>query len=145
VFSRKYRIHAILILSALAIIYVSYTNNQPKKEQIQAADASAQEFLQMVDAGKYDDSWVVAAPYLREQIPQEKWLKELGNLRENVGKLNDRALKDASFTAAIKELPDNVLLQLEYAGNFEKGQFREIVTLMRETDSRWRVVGYLIQ
>ncbi|SHJ35898.1 Protein of unknown function [Malonomonas rubra DSM 5091] len=144
-FARKYRIHIFLILIALGIIYVSYTNNLPKKEQIQVADAAAQEFLQMVDAGRYDDSWVIAAPYLRQEIPQEKWLQELTDLRTKVGKLNERSLEDANFTAAIKEMPDSVLMLLEYTANYEKGVFKEMITLIRESDTRWRVVGYFIQ
>lgn len=144
-FSRKYRVHAALILAAVFIIYLTYTNNQPDQHKTEAAGSTATEFMQMVDAEKYLDSWMVAAPYLREKVDQEKWQQQLKTMRAGLGAVVVRRLEKSSFTAAIKEMPDSELLLLEYASQFENKDVREIVTVIHQKDSLWRVIGYRIQ
>lgn len=144
-FSRKYRIHAVLILAAFFIIYLTYTNNQPDGHKTQAADSTALEFMQMVDAERYLDSWMVAAPYLREKVDQEEWQRQLKAMRTGLGAIVGRSLEKSSYTAAIKEMPDSELLLLEYASQFKNKDVREIITVIHEKDSLWRVIGYRIQ
>ncbi len=144
-FSWKYRIHAICILSVLAIIFVPMYSNKPDKNKIEAASAAATEFLTMVDAGKYADSWQISAAYLKKQIPQQDWQTKLSKIRESFGPLVERQLEDASFTAPAEDLPDSEFILLEYATQFKLKQMTEVVTVLQDTDNSWRVVGYFIQ
>lgn len=144
-FSRKYRIHAILILSVLAIIIVPQISNRPDKNKSEASAVAAQEFLQMVDAGKYADSWQISDPYLKETVPLNDWKDKLNKIRETLGALEKRELDGVSFTAPAKEFPDSEVIMLEYVSQFKLKETKEVVTVVQGADNRWRVVGYFIQ
>lgn len=144
-FSWKYRIHAICVLSVLAIIFIPQLTNKPDKNQTAAADIAALEFLQMVDDGKYADSWQIADPYLQKTIPLKDWEEKLAKIRETCGLLAERKLENVSFTAPAEELPDSKFIMLEYASQFKLKEMNEIVTVVLGNDNRWRVVGYFIQ
>ncbi len=144
-FSWKYRIHAILILSVLAIIFVPMYTNKPDKNKTDASVAAATEFLQMVDAGRYDDSWQITDPFLQKKVPLQDWQAKLKNISETFGPVAERSLDNVSFTAPTAELPESEFIMLEYETRFEKKEMKEAVTLVLGNDNRWRVVGYFIQ
>ena len=145
VFPRKYRIHAILILSVLAIIIVPQITNKPDKNKDEATIISALEFLQMVDAGKYADSWQITDPNLQKNIPQNSWEKQMTEIRATFGEFVKRELEDVSFTAPSEELPDREFIMLEFSSQFKLKEMNEIVTVVLGKDQRWRVVGYFVQ
>ena len=70
---------------------------------------SADEVIDFIKTGGLTVQWILethahadhfsAAPYLQNNIAQEKWLQELTSLRTRVGSLKERALEDASYTA----------------------------------------------
>lgn len=144
-FARKYRIHAILILSVLIIIFVPQFTNKPDKATSAAAVAAATDFLRLVDAGRYADSWQLAAKYLQKKIPREEWVKKLKKIRSTYGPLIKRNLEDVNFTAAVKELPEQKLILLKYASTFKLKAMSEVVTVIQGTDDHWLVIGYFIQ
>lgn len=144
-FSWKYRIHAILILSVLAIIFVPQITNRPDKNKAEAATAAATEFLQMVDSGRYADSWQITAKYLQKKVPLADWETKLMKIRDTFGPLAGRELEDLNFTAPAEELPEQEAILLEYDSRFKLKAMNEIVTVVHDTDGSWRVVGYFIQ
>lgn len=144
-FSRKYRIHAILLLSVLVIIFVPQFTNKPDKQKSAAATTAATEFLQLVDSDRYAESWQIAAQYLQQKVPRTDWTAKLTNIRTTFGPFMQRELENISFTAPAEELPDQEFILLEYATKFELKEVNEILTVMHDTDGSWRVVGYFIQ
>lgn len=144
-FAWKYRIHAISLLSAVVIIYFAYTSNIPDKNRVEATKAAAIEFLTMVDAGNFADSWQIAAPYLQENVPLKDWEEKLAKMRATLGAISGRELENVSFAAPAKNLPESELILLEYDSTFEQKDVSEIVTVVLGDDNRWRVVGYFIQ
>lgn len=144
-FSWKYRVHAILILSVLAIIFVPQIMNKPAKNKIEATSAAATEFLTMVDTGHYADSWQICDAFLQQQIALNAWEAKLTQIRSALGPLVERELDDANFTAPADQLPNQDVILLEYKSQFESKSITEVVTLVQGKDNRWRVVGYFIQ
>ena len=144
-FTWKYRIHAICILSVLAIIIIPQITNRPDANKKQATTIAAQEFLQMVDAEKYADSWLIADPYLKKTIPQKEWEEKLTKIRAAIGPVTQRSLESVSFTAPAEELPDSEFILLEYSSQFKLKEVGEVVTVVLGEDNRWRVVGYFLQ
>lgn len=144
-FSWRYRIHAILILSVLAIIFVPQFTNKPDKNKAEATIAAATEFLQMVDAGRYDDSWQIADPFLQKKVPLPDWQAKLTKIKETFGPVAERSLDDVNFTAPAEELPESEFIMLQYETRFQKQEMNEVITLVLGNDNRWRVVGYFIQ
>lgn len=144
-FSWKYRVHAILILSVLAIIFVPQFTNKPDKDKAAAAASAAVEFLQMVDAGKYADSWQIADSYLQKTIPLKDWEEKLTGMRATFGAIGQRELGKVSFAAPAEAMPDSEFILLEFDSRFNLKEMKEIVTVVAGGDNRWRVVGYFIQ
>ena len=129
----------------LAIIIVPQITNKPDKNKTDATVITAQEFLQMVDAGKYADSWQITDPNLQKNISQQSWEKQMAEIRGTVGEFVKRELEDVSFTAPSEELPDSEFIMLEFSSQFKLKEMNEIVTVVLGEDKLWRVVGYFIQ
>jgi hypothetical protein len=144
-FPRKYRIHAILIVTFLFIIIFPQYSNKPDKTTTAAATAAALEFLQLVDAGQVEDSWLITAAYLRENVALVNWKEKLAKMRADSGPLVKRELTDVSFTAPIKALPDTLAIMLTFDTNFQQQDTGEIVTLLQDTTKGWQVAGYFIK
>ena len=144
-FTWKYRIHAICILSVLAIIIIPQITNRPDANKKQATTIAAQEFLQMVDAEKYADSWLIADTYLKKTITQQAWDDKLTKIQQAIGPVTQRSLESVSFTAPAEELPDSEFILLEYSSQFKLKEVGEVVTVVLGEDNRWRVVGYFLQ
>ena len=144
--SRKYRIHAILLVSFLVIVFYPQYSRQPNENKTTASTAAALEFLQMVDSGRVDNSWQISAEYLRNSIPLADWKAKLTKMRADYGPIAERNRTDASFTAPADDLPDSEVIILTFDSKFEKqGDATETVTLLLVPDSGWRVVGYFIK
>ncbi|HEY5672143.1 MAG TPA: DUF4019 domain-containing protein [Malonomonas sp.] len=144
-FPRKYRIHAILIVTFLFIVIYPQYSNKPDENKTAAAKAAALEFLQMVDAGQSENSWLITAAYLRENVALTAWQEKLVTMRTKSGPLVKRELTDASFTAPIKDRPDSLAMVLTFDTEFQLQQdAEEKVTLLLDTEKGWQVVGYFI-
>ena len=65
--SRKYRIHAILLITFLVIVFYPQYSKKPDTYKTTAATEAAIEFLHLVDAGKLENSWQISAEYLRKR------------------------------------------------------------------------------
>ena len=145
-FPRKYRIHAILILTFLFIIIYPQYSNKPDKDKTATAAAAALEFLQLVGAGQIDDSWNISAEYLRETVPLADWTQKMAEIRAKYGPIVAREPTDASFSAPVDDLPDSEIIILTYASTFERQQeATETVSLLLTADKGWQVVGYFIK
>ena len=144
--SRKYRIHAILLVSFLVIVFYPQYSRQPNENKTTASNAAALEFLQMVDSGRVDNSWQISAEYLRNSIPLTDWKAKLTKMRADYGPIAERKRTAASFTAPADDLPDSEVIILTFDSKFEKQRdATETVTLLLVPDSGWRVVGYFIK
>jgi hypothetical protein len=146
VFSSKYRIHVVLILMALVIIFIPLFNERPEKEKAEAASAAAAEFLQLVDTGKVAESWRISASLLKEQVSEEAWVEELRKIRAIAGPLIERTEKEMTFSTEAKGSPEGEYIRIVYDTAFETNRdASEILTVMLDTDKTWRVAGYFVK
>ena len=146
-FPRKYRIHAVLALVSLVIIFYPSLSKKPDQQRIDASTAAAIHFLDLVDSGQYEQSWQSAAAYLKKDIPLEEWIKRLSAVRSVSGKLIDRKQKDYFYTKEPKNgIPPGEYMIYIFTSKFEhKDDLTETVTLMLEDGKIWRVAGYFIE
>lgn len=111
-----------------------------------AARAAAEQWLALVDQGKYTESWKGAADYFKNAVSEKQWLQSMKGAREPLGKLISRRLLSATFTTSLPGAPDGQYVVIQYATSFEnKASGVETVTPMHEPDRRWRVSGYFIK
>ena len=111
-----------------------------------AAQAAAEAWLALVDAGSYAQSWTEAAAFFRKAIDQAGWQKALDGVRTPLGKLLSRTLKSAKYATSLPGAPDGEYVVLQFDASFEnKKSAIETVTPVKESDGRWRVTGYFIK
>ena len=142
----KYRIHALLILVALLIIFIPQFNERPDKAKAAAAQAAADAFLQRVDHDQFAASWESAATLLRNKVTEADWVSQLQRTREIAGPVVKRTLKSMSYSTSAKDSPDGEYILIVYDTAFKaKSDATETLTVMLDTDKTWRVAGYFIK
>jgi hypothetical protein len=115
-------------------------------EKEKAAVAAAEEWLTMVDDGKYVESWKKAAEYFKNAVKQEQWEQSLKAVRNPLGKLIFRKVKSKTYTTSLPGAPDGGYVVIQFESSFEnKKSAIETVTPMMDRDAKWRVSGYYIR
>lgn len=113
---------------------------------IAQARAAAREWLNIIDSGRYAQSWQEAAPLLRNAIGQQEWEAQLAAIRASLGDVEDRTLRSATATRTLPGVPEGNYVVIRYATRFEhRKEAIETVTPHQEDDGTWKVAGYFIR
>jgi len=105
-----------------------------------AAVASSQKWLSLVDTGKYAEIWDEAAGYFKNAVPKQKWLESMEAFRKPLGKLISRKLKSKQYATTLPGAPDGEYVVIQYETSFEnKMSATETITPMLDKDGTWRV------
>lgn len=138
---------ALLAGLLLGLTVFSCAGASPKNPEAEkAADAAARQWLELVDTGKYGESWDASAAYFRGAVTREAWTTAVKGVREPVGALQSRELKSATYATKLPGAPDGEYVVLQYKSSFAtKEGAIETVTPMKEADGTWHVSGYFIK
>ncbi len=138
----KSRIIYLLVLS-LSLWGLITVAQGAEKEKV--AVAEAEQWLLLVDSGKYEQSWKEAAEYFRNAVSQNKWEQSLQAVRSPLGKLISREVKSTMYKTSLPGAPDGEYVIILFDTSFSnKNSAIETVTPMLEKDGSWRVTGYYI-
>ena len=119
---------------------------EAKTEAEKAALNAAEAWLQLIDAGKYSESWQEAAEYVRKLVSRQNWQRTFQGTRQPLGKLVSRKLKSTRFTTSAPGAPDGQYVIIQYDTKFQnKASAVETITPMLDKDGKWRVSGYYIR
>lgn len=114
--------------------------------EVPEAHQALNEWLALVDAKAYGDSWDQAAPDFRAQVARGDWAQALQRARGSFGALQLRRITSSvEQTSVPGAKPGRYLIAQTEASLEKKAAARETVTLQLAPDGRWRVVGYFIQ
>lgn len=114
----------------------------PGGSDLAAADAVAQQWIALVDAGQYAESWQAAGKLFQANMPQQNWVQALTSARTPLGKATSRQMTGHEAKTDIPGAPAGQYALVGFATNFEAQQdIIETVTLYLE-DGSWKVVGY---
>jgi len=111
-----------------------------------AAQRVARDWLALTDRGDGGGSWDAAANQFKSAITRERWTDALSKVRAPFGAFEQRAVLSTRFEKSFPGAPDGDYAIVLFRTSFAKrtdGQ--ETVTLEREADGAWRVVGYTIR
>lgn len=118
--------------------------SSPEAEQ--AAYEATKPWLAMMDAGEYEQSWEAAAPWFRDNIGSvDQWLAKAQETRKPLGALRSRELKMTTFKTNPMGAPDGEYTIVVYDARWEKGDILETVSMQRQADGSWQVVGYHVK
>jgi hypothetical protein len=109
-------------------------------------DPQASSWFALVDAGKADASWSSAGALFRNALDPSLWAAQLRAAREPLGPVTSRVLAVEQRLNALPGIPDAEYIVRQYHSVY--GGSRAVVetlTLQREADDVWRVVGYFIR
>lgn len=131
----------------LAVIAPDGAEAQSHEQAVEAARQSAQEWLALVDAGKYEATWREAGASLRAGVPTaEQWAKQVRRVHSKLDSLRNRSLVAARYTTSLSDpnAPEGEYVVVQYRSQFGEELRAETVILSREEDE-WGVIGYFVK
>jgi hypothetical protein len=112
------------------------------EEELILATQIAEQWLALVDQGKFADSWTHTSRYFQANMPQDKWVQTLTGAQQQLGKSTSRKLTGREARENIPGAPAGQYILVGYATDFErKPGLLETVTFIKEDDA-WKVIGY---
>ncbi|HXX85381.1 MAG TPA: DUF4019 domain-containing protein [Casimicrobiaceae bacterium] len=111
------------------------------------AHNAAQKFLALTDANDAKGAWQIAGKQFQDSVTPERWAEGLNEVRVPLGPLVERAQLSAQFTNNFPGAAgEGEYALLNFRTSFAKRiDSRETVTIQREPDGEWRVIGYFIR
>jgi hypothetical protein len=139
----KHMIRGITLIAIVALAG-SWLFAADKPEE--TAQKSAEQWLALVDAGNYAESWKTAAGYFQTAVSQDQWEHSIVAVRKPLGDLISRKLKSVKYTKSLPGAPDGEYVVLQFDTSFaNKKEAVETVTPMLDKDGKWKVSGYYIR
>jgi tetratricopeptide (TPR) repeat protein len=118
-----------------------------EKDVPKEATAAAEQWLGLVDAGKYAESWDQAAEMFQKGVAKQEWQRMVDNARSPLGKLKARKFLNVAYISSKPNGPvDKDAVMIQFDSSFEKrDKAVETVSLMKGKDGKWQVAGYFIR
>ncbi|MFA5321127.1 MAG: DUF4019 domain-containing protein [Smithella sp.] len=136
----------IVCFVVIGLILGTVTVLAEKSDREKAAIAAAEQWLTIVDKGKYVESWKESSEYFQQALTQDQWEQALKAVRKPLGKLISREVKSATYTTSLPGTPDGQYVVIQFNTSFEnKKSGIETVTPKMDKDGKWRVTGYYIK
>ena len=113
---------------------------------IAAAGAESDRWLDLIDRGKFDESWMTAAVVLQEAITQKEWNADLAARRPKLGRMIMRERKSGTYSKTLRGAPTGDYVTVTYLTKFEKTALvEETLAVAKDAIGQWHVAGYDIQ
>jgi len=136
----------ITTFSILLLLSILSSTSFANKSKQMSAISAAESFLQLVDAGRYAESWDVTSSFFKQQVSKQQWVNRLEDLKLTLGQTIKRKIKNQNFTTSLPDAPNGEYVVIQFSTSFtNKKSAIETVTPMFESDGEWRVTGYYIQ
>lgn len=108
--------------------------------------STVSEWLAIIDAGRYDESWSKASALFKGAAKVDQWVQALNGVRKPLGAVLSRNLSNVATKTSLPGAPDGSYVILTYKTSFaQKKDAVETVTFMKENDGVWRAAGYFIK
>jgi len=110
-----------------------------------AAQAAARDWLALADRSDAQASWNAAGKKFQAAMSAAGWADALAKVRTPLGPVQSRTISQTGFRKTFQDVPEGDYALIVYVTNFaNKVRGQETVTLERESDGKWRVLGYSI-
>ena len=135
---------ALIALLALIITVSACTSSNPEDATKDGA-AAATSWLQLIDAGKYDDAWASSADEIKTVGPKEGFAKMMQQTRGPLGKEISRTVKDKAYAKDPQNAPPGEYVQIHFTTSFENSKdATELVIVKKQPDGTWKVGQYAV-
>ena len=133
-------------LAAIALVALVATPLHAQDPRASSAQRAAREWLAYTDALDAPASWQRAGKKFQNAVAVDKWTEALTQERGPRGKTEQRTVLSTEFPRQIPGFDEGDYALVIFRTAFEKRiESEESLTLEREPDGVWRVVGYYIR
>jgi hypothetical protein len=139
---RRRALVALALWSGMVALAAPALAQDPRTSEAQRV---AREWLALSDAGDAKATYAAASAKFRSALTVEQWEEALAKARAPYGAVTARTLTSAQPALQAPNMPDGVYVLLLYRTNFAARDASETVTMEREGDGVWRLVGYSIR
>ncbi len=120
------------------------SESNPEAEQ--AAYEATKPWLALMDSGEYEKCWDEAAPWFREKVAsRDMWLATAHETRDPLGAMQYRELMTTTYATNPMGAPDGQYTIVVYSSSWDAGTIYENVSMQRQPDGSWGVVGYHVK
>jgi opacity protein-like surface antigen len=128
---------------ALCLVCLATSIAQAQDPQRIAVQAAAREWLGFVDGGDAQASWGAAGKKFQAAIAADVWAEALKKEQARLGRVLQRTVGPTRLQTTLPGFPDGEYAQVLFDTTFANtGDSRETLSLEREADGKWRVIGY---
>jgi hypothetical protein len=136
----------ISITVSIALVLLTFLPTYANELAEKKAVAASQEWLKLVDNGRYEASWDSASTLFRSTVKKDQWKQQLSAILDSIGKVKSRKLRSKHYATSLPGAPDGEYVVIQYETSFEKKRSAiETITPMLDKDGTWRVSGYYIK
>lgn len=141
--ARKCRVA--FVLTVLILVW-AWPSAHAQDDAVKKARESAESWLELVDAGKYAESWQEAALIFQKQVSEEQWVSAVRKVRQPLGKVQSRKLASATPRKDPPNAPPGEYVIIQYDTVFENREGAvETIVPSQDEKGNWKVSGYFIK
>ena len=143
---RSFRYHARASVALLCLTWLVAGIAVAQDPKATDAQAAARDWLALADRSDAQASWNAAGKKFQAAMSAAAWGDALAKVRTPLGEMKSRTISQTGFRKKFQDVPEGDYALIVYVTNFaNKVRGQETVTLERESDGKWRVLGYSIQ
>jgi hypothetical protein len=141
--SLNFRVKGIIMKNLIFILSLCISSFVSANES--SGSAAAKEWLKIVDAGNYTESWQKSDSFFQSQLSQSKWDTALKGVRTPLGKVNSRAELGVKEYAALPGVPEGEYLVIQFQTDFQNKKSATETLTLSKSSGQWLPVGYFIK
>lgn len=138
------------VLAAAAVTALALTSRaafaQDSQDDKKAAGAlAAQGWLVLLDRKDWGRAWETTGSVFRSKVPLGTWMDAIPKVRDPLGALVERKPVETAYKTTLQGQPDGEYVTAVFQTKFSNREVAEVLTLVHESDGKWRVTGYSAQ
>ena len=135
---------AATLLVGLGLALAACSESNPEAER--SAYEATKPWIALMDKGDYEKSWDEAAPWFRDTVgSRDMWIAKAHETRDPLGEMKFRELKTTTYATNPIGAPDGEYTIVVYSSSWDAGNIFETVSMQRQADGSWGVVGYHVK
>ena len=132
----------LIVMLAFALAACSQSNPEAERSAYEASKP----WIASMDKGDYEKCWDEAAPWFRDKVASlDMWIAKAHETRDPLGEMKFRELRTTTYATNPIGAPDGEYTIVVYSSGWDAGIIYETVSMQRQGDGSWGVVGYHVK
>lgn len=138
-------IAAALLASSSASHNAAEDEMEASLEQGTQAEAAARDWIKLVDAGDYRESWAQAGAIFKSAVTADAWARQVTPVRQPLGEVVSRNLKGIDAPASLPGAPKGEYRIVTFDTDYASAAGAVETVVLAKSGGKWGVVGYFIR